>query len=258
MTEALNESDMDSQLPIDDIRIERRYRKDIGSLDDLKLSIETHGLLQPICITPEKVLVFGERRLRACRELGMRLIPVRVVDLENPLQAEYDENECRKPFTTSEKVAIAKAIEEMEAAKAKERQREAGGDRKSNKGKIACENFSQAIDHDSNKSKAKAADAVGMSRPTLAKAQAVVEAAEADPELRPVVEEMDRTGKVSPAFQKIQEAKGEAKAPEPIKGVGIRVANEAINLLSRIPKNDCFRERGFQIVSDWLKQARSK
>ena len=248
---------MDSQLPIDDIRIERRYRKDIGILDDLKLSIETHGLLQPICITPEKVLVFGERRLRACRELGMRLIPVRVVDLENPLQAEYDENECRKPFTTSEKVAIAKAIEEMEAAKAKERQRE-HGKTAPGKAKDTSEKFTEVISKPNGEAKTKAAAAVGMSRPTLAKAQAVVEAAEADPELRPVVEEMDRTGKVSPAFQKIQEAKGEAKAPEPIKGVGIRVANEAINLLSRIPKNDCFRERGFQIVSDWLKQARSK
>ena len=255
---------MDSQLPIDDIRIERRYRKDIGILDDLKLSIETHGLLQPICITPEKVLVFGERRLRACRELGMRLIPVRVVDLENPLQAEFDENECRKPFTTSERVAIAKAIEEMETAKAKQRQIEAGkfGVEGKNQTKKATQppsgNFSEGGAKPNCEAKAKAAAAVGMSRPTLAKAQAVVEAAEADPELRPVVEEMDRTGKVSPAFQKIQEAKGEAKAPEPIKGIGIRVANEAINLLSRIPKNDCFRERGFQIVSDWLKQARSK
>jgi hypothetical protein len=37
------------------------------------------------------------------------------------------------------------------------------------------------------------------------------------------------------------------------KGVGVIRANEAINSLSRIPKNDALRKRGFQIVTDWIK-----
>lgn len=42
--------------------------------------------------------------------------------------------------------------------------------------------------------------------------------------------------------------------PEEIKAVGVGVdrANEAINCLIRIPKNDALRKRGFQIVTDWI------
>ncbi len=55
-------------------------------------------------------------------------------------------------------------------------------------------------------------------------------------------------------------AKRPEPKPEPIiplgareKGKGIDLANEAINALSRIPPNDCFRERAFQIVRQWIK-----
>jgi hypothetical protein len=41
--------------------------------------------------------------------------------------------------------------------------------------------------------------------------------------------------------------KGHAK-----KGKGIDLAHDAINVLRRIPQNDPFRERGFQIVEDWI------
>jgi hypothetical protein len=37
------------------------------------------------------------------------------------------------------------------------------------------------------------------------------------------------------------------------RGVGVQRANEAINCLSRIPKNDRLRKRGFQIVTDWIR-----
>jgi len=43
-----------------------------------------------------------------------------------------------------------------------------------------------------------------MSGRTLEKAKAVVEAAREDPSLQPVVEEMDSTGKVNPAFEKVK------------------------------------------------------
>src|SRR5262249_55670909 len=56
---------------------------------------------------------------------------------------------------------------------------------------------------DSGKTRDKAAETVGMSGRTYEKAKAVVEAAEKDPTLKPVVEEMDRTGKVDPAYRKV-------------------------------------------------------
>jgi hypothetical protein len=38
------------------------------------------------------------------------------------------------------------------------------------------------------------------------------------------------------------------------RGVGVTRANEAINSLKRIPKNDGLRKHGFQIVKDWIRQ----
>ncbi len=46
-----------------------------------------------------------------------------------------------------------------------------------------------------------------------------------------------------------EKSNGEIKA----KGVGVIRAHEAINCLTRIPKNDALRKRGFQIVTDWIR-----
>jgi hypothetical protein len=98
-------------VPIDDIYIgENRYRKELGDLQELAASIKEFGLLQPIGITKERELVFGERRLRACRVLGIEKIPSRTVDIASIARGEHDENELRKNFTPSERVAIQRAI----------------------------------------------------------------------------------------------------------------------------------------------------
>ena len=55
---------------IDSIVVGIRHRKDPGDLNPLMESIERIGLLQPITITPEGVLVCGWRRLEAVRRLG--------------------------------------------------------------------------------------------------------------------------------------------------------------------------------------------
>lgn len=116
-----------SLLPVADIDTGERYRKDMGDLPALAASIEAVGLLHPIVVMGKPdggwLLVAGERRLRACRDiLGWERIHVRIVpgtiDL---LQAERDENEVREPFTPSEAVAIAAALRPVEKAAAKER-----------------------------------------------------------------------------------------------------------------------------------------
>jgi hypothetical protein len=52
---------------------------------------------------------------------------------------------------------------------------------------------------------------------------------------------------------------GPASEPEtPRKiGQGVQLANEAINMLARIPKGDALRERGFEMVVDWIRRARA-
>lgn len=93
------------------IKVENRFRKDFGDVEGLAASISKIGLLQPIGIDSGYRLVFGERRLRACLSLGWEKIPVRTVHLDSILQGELAENEFRKDFTPSERVAIGEAIE---------------------------------------------------------------------------------------------------------------------------------------------------
>lgn len=100
------------ELKIADIKVGNRHRKDMGDLTSLAESIREEGLLQPIGVTEKLELVFGERRLRAHKDiLKRKTILARIVDVTSIIQGEYAENEVRKDFTPSERVAIAKAIE---------------------------------------------------------------------------------------------------------------------------------------------------
>jgi hypothetical protein len=117
-------------VPIASVKVGTRYRKDLGDLGPLKSSIRDVGLLQPIGITPDHELVFGERRLKACKELGHKNISVLIITSDSMLQCENDENsdDVRKSFTNSEKLAIARAIKEEVGER---RGRPSGGDNNS-------------------------------------------------------------------------------------------------------------------------------
>ena len=105
-------SSMLKELKIADIKVGSRHRKDMGDLASLADSIRQQGLLQPIGVTEKMELVFGERRLRASKELlKKKTILARIVNVKSIIAGEYDENEVRKDFTPSERVAIATAIQ---------------------------------------------------------------------------------------------------------------------------------------------------
>lgn len=97
-------------LNIADIEIGGRYRKELGDIEALAASIKEQGLLQPIGVNEKNELVFGERRIRAFEYLGWARIPVRRVSVTSIVDGEYAENEVRKDFTPSERVAIAEAV----------------------------------------------------------------------------------------------------------------------------------------------------
>ena len=97
---------------IEDIKIKQRFRKDYGDIESLAKSIEEIGLLHPVVINSNNELVCGGRRIEAMRLLGITEIPTRIVNVESIILGEYAENEVRKDFTVSERVAIARAVEE--------------------------------------------------------------------------------------------------------------------------------------------------
>ncbi len=100
------------KIPVSEIIVRDRHRRDFGDLDALARNIADLGaLLQPIVITPSKVLVAGERRLRAVRDiLGWKEIDAKVVNIPSIVEGEYAENELRKDWTASERVNIAQAV----------------------------------------------------------------------------------------------------------------------------------------------------
>jgi ParB-like chromosome segregation protein Spo0J len=86
----------------------------MGDLKELAQSIREEGLLQAIGVTEDMDLVFGERRYRAVRDiLKWKNIPARIVDVSSIVAGEYAENEIRKAFTLSERIAIAKTLEKQ-------------------------------------------------------------------------------------------------------------------------------------------------
>jgi ParB/RepB/Spo0J family partition protein len=191
---------MFEEVPITTITVGPRFRQDLGNIPALAASIEAVGLLHPIVITTTHALIVGRRRLAAYAHLGKTTIPALVIDLDHPLGAEFDENERRKNLNPSEKIAISEALYAHEQKKAKIRQREAG--KKHGRGQIASEKFTEAIEPPPPVRDVAAA-AVGWSGPTYAKAKKVVDAAREDAEFHTLVEEMDRTGNVSRAYNKL-------------------------------------------------------
>src|SRR5258706_549672 len=110
------------KLPINQIRVGKRHRKDPGDIAGLAASMaEPGGLLHPIVVRPDGRLIAGERRLRAAKLLGWTEIPITVVALDDIVRGEFAENTHRKNFTLSEAVAIKRALEPIERAAAKAR-----------------------------------------------------------------------------------------------------------------------------------------
>jgi len=153
------------------------------------------GLLHPVVVTPEGRLIAGQRRLEACRQLGWTEIPVTMVDLYQAARGEAHENFVRKDLLPSEIVALKRAIEPLERRAARERQ----GGRAD-----LCHPATVAECQGAGEARDKIARYLRVGRTTIDRAQAVVEAAEEEPEeYGHLVEQMDRSGKVAGAFRRL-------------------------------------------------------
>ena len=123
MTAATGHIELDRT--VESIQVGRRHRRDLGDLDALAASIERDGLLQPITITPDGLLVCGVRRLAAIRQLGWRTVNVwvrsSISDRLGHLLAEQDDNQLHKSLTPIEAAGLYREIKELIAEDAARR-----------------------------------------------------------------------------------------------------------------------------------------
>lgn len=116
-------------LHISEVRVAERIRKDNGGLEELANDTHEHGLINPITVMEQSeggyVLIAGLRRLKAMERMGAKEIRATVMtalEADEMLMLEIAENEQRKEFTVSEKLAFAEKLKAVEAEKAKQRQ----------------------------------------------------------------------------------------------------------------------------------------
>jgi len=104
-------------MKINEIRITESMRQvDDSHVENLKASIQTIGLLQPLVVNQSNELVAGANRLEALRQLGYEEVPVmrtankpeQLTEQEYFRLCQYEENLCRQEL---EPILRAKAIQ---------------------------------------------------------------------------------------------------------------------------------------------------
>ena len=104
------------QVPIEDIIVKQRVRKDMGNIPALAESMKRLGQISPISITKKNILLAGGRRLEAAKLLGWRTINAVIVDLPDDaskLEYEIDENMVRQDFTSEEIIQANHKLEKL-------------------------------------------------------------------------------------------------------------------------------------------------
>jgi len=101
------------KIPVADIIVKKRIRKDMGDIEALAESFKCYGQITPIIISKKNVLIAGGRRLAAAKLLGWQSINAVVTDrygeLEQ-LELELEENKYRKDFNDTEAAEAAQKI----------------------------------------------------------------------------------------------------------------------------------------------------
>jgi hypothetical protein len=252
----------------------------MGALEfsELKADIESHGLREAIVLHEDRVLD-GRNRLKACEELGIdpEFITLDAQDIgHDPLAYVVSANLHRRHLTESQRAAIGRDLEKLFAVEAKERKK-----RKS-------DSVPATLPEQKGEAREKAAAAVGVSPRLISSAKRVID--DGHPDVAQAVRDGRVTVTTAANLVRAIPSKGrqaavvakaqctrprdndkilkrainnaryqttvasdeKAKAASVKTPDGVLLANEAINCLMRIPKNDDQRKRGFQIVTDWI------
>ena len=204
-------------MPIDSITIGNRFRKDLGDLSRLMESIKEVGILHAIVVTSDGKLVSGQRRLEACKRLGYIEIPVRIVNIENLIQAEHDENEIRMNFSPAEALEISEMLKPIEAEKARERKRKAAqmGGKTAGRGRRKQQDGGNLPPSSKGKTRDKVAAATGHSATSLRKVKEIKEAALKDPSrYMRLFDKMEETRRIDSVYLELKRLQREDSATE--------------------------------------------
>lgn len=209
---------------VDSIQVGARHRTDLGEIEALAASIHEHGLLQPITVTPEGVLVCGRRRLEAIRRLGWRKVSVWVrsglSDRLGHLLAEQDENLHRKPLTQLEAAALYRELKQLMAEDAARRQAASQFSADHQPGSDGGAKFAPPSNGPAGKAREQAAAMIpgGASHATLEKISQVQRIADDPQQPEPLREQaaaalaqIEAGGPVDPAYQRVRAAAAEAE-----------------------------------------------
>ena len=142
--------------------------------DNLVESVRERGFAESVEIDDKDLLIDGRNRLCASLDVGVD-VHIKRFQPTDTIAYVVDKNLHRRHLTAGQKAMMGTAIERAYAEEAKERQREAGGDRGNQYtgGKVAVvTTWSQAAESD-QKSRKKAADVVGVGEQSIQRAKTV-------------------------------------------------------------------------------------
>ena len=101
------------QVPIKDIKVKKRIRKELGDIGAMAESLKRYGQISPIVISKNNQLITGQRRLEAAKVLGWRTINAIVTESRGELaylELELEENIQRYDFTMEEVAEATRKI----------------------------------------------------------------------------------------------------------------------------------------------------
>ncbi len=93
------------KISIADIKIHKRAREEVLEIEELAESIKRFGLLNPIIVDTNYILVAGYRRLEAVKRLGWSSIDANIIEIKDGISAlelEIEENIQRIQFSDEE------------------------------------------------------------------------------------------------------------------------------------------------------------
>lgn len=141
-------------------------------------SVKTSGIIEPLIISQDKIIVSGHQRLRAAKELGIDKVPVevRIYESDDELIKQLIETNIRqRGLGNGNPVKLGRCLKELERIEGIQR----GGDRKSNQNDFGL------------KTQDDLAKELGMTTQTLRNYKAL---ADASPTMQEILEE----GKITP------------------------------------------------------------